>query len=289
MTLNLSLLTAGYTEQFAFFAERDGPLKKRRFPATAGLLEHPKEGLVLFDTAYSPFFHDATRRFPERIHALVTPVTIDPQDTVAAQIVRKGYAIDDVRHVLLSHFHADHIGGARLFPKATFVTRRSAFEAVKHRSRLSGTFAGFLKALLPSDFESRVRFVDDDVKTALDLGPFDAGFDLFRDGSVLLVDLPGHATGQVGAFVDSSQGPVLLAADAAWSERNYAEGVHPHPLAHVVIRNFDGHDYHETIEKLSALRKARPDVAIIPCHCGRAHAAWNDRHHSAGESATPHE
>lgn len=278
MALELTLLTAGYTEQFAFFAERDGPFEKRRFPATAGLLEHPREGLVLFDTAYSPFFHEATRRFPERIHALVTPVTIDPQDTIAAQIVRRGYAVDDVRHVILSHFHADHIGGARLFPNATFHTRRAAFEAVKHRSRLSGTFAGFLRALLPSDFESRVRYVEDDVRTALDLGPLHTGFDVFRDGSVLLVDLPGHATGQMGAFVATTKGPVLLAADAAWSERNYTEGVSPHPLAHVVIRNFDGHEYHETIGKLAALHKARPDVTILPCHCGRTHASWEAGH-----------
>lgn len=289
MALKLSLLEAGYTEQFAFFAERDAPLQKRRFPATAGLLEHPTQGLVLFDTAYSPFFHDATRRFPERIHALVTPVTIDPQDTVAAQLERRGYSVNDVRHVILSHFHADHIGGARLFPKAAFVTRRLAYEAVRHRSRLSATFSGFLRALLPSDFDERVRYVDEDARTALDLGPFQSGFDVFRDGSVVLIDLPGHATGQMGAYVSTTQGPVLLSADAAWSQRNFSEGVHPHPLAHVVIQNFNGREYHSTLQQLSALHLARPDVRILPCHCGRSHEAWEESQYENNESAESHE
>ena len=278
MGLDVTLLTAGVSEQLAVFAERDAPLKKRRFPATAALIEHSTQGLVLFDTAYSPYFHEATRRFPEKIYGLVTPVTIDPDETVAAQILRRGYALSDVRTVVLSHFHADHIGGARLFPHATFVARRSAYEAVRHRSRLSATFAGFLKALLPDDFDNRLRCVEDGAQCSIDFGPFREGFDLFGDGSLTLVDLPGHATGQLGAFVEAKSGPLLLAADAAWAERNFTEGVLPHPLSHVVLRNFDHGDYKASIGKLAQLHRSRPDVTILPCHCGVAHAAWDAKH-----------
>jgi glyoxylase-like metal-dependent hydrolase (beta-lactamase superfamily II) len=278
MALNVRVFSAGHTEQLAVFAERDGPLRKTHFPATAVLVEHPREGLVLFDTAYSPFFFEATSRLPEKIYALVTPVTIAPEDTVAAQMSAAGYDVNDVRTVILSHFHADHVGGARLFPRARFVAKRSAWEAVRHRSRLSATFAGFLRGLLPSDFEDRLDAFNDDRATALDLGPFREGFDLFGDGSISLIDLPGHATGQVGAFVHSRTGPTLFAADAVWSERAYTEGVLPHPLAHVVLRNFDHDAYVASVDKLAALHRARPDVRIVPCHCGKAHAAWEKAH-----------
>jgi metallo-beta-lactamase domain protein len=39
------------------------------------------------------------------------------------------------------------------------------------------------------------------------------GHDVFGDGSLLLVRLPGHAAGQVGAYIP---GRLLIATDASW-------------------------------------------------------------------------
>lgn len=269
MGLRTIVLEAGFTQQQARFAERDKSWgTKHKFPATAVLMEHPKSGYVLFDTAYSPHFYEAASRFPEAIYAKVTPVCIDWESTIAAQLKKIGISETEVSMVILSHFHADHIGGARLFSKAKYIYSKSSYDAVKDRSRWKATLAGFLPALLPSDFVARSIYTESLPSTQTFFG---AGADLFNDGSLVLVPLPGHATGQMGALVESNHGPLLLAADAVWSHRAYQEGVYPHWLAHLILQNFDSKVYHDTIEKISSFHKSHPDIKIVPCHCGISH------------------
>ena len=42
----------------------------------------------------------------------------DPEETAARQVERLGYRRADVRHIVLTHFDADHIGGLADFPDA---------------------------------------------------------------------------------------------------------------------------------------------------------------------------
>ncbi len=84
----------------------------------------------------------------------------------------------------------------------------------------------FVPGLIPEDFETRTRFVEQFEQVALppELAPFSSAWALPNsNGDVLLVPLPGHAAGHLGAFVRTQEGWVLLAADAAWSPLSYRE------------------------------------------------------------------
>ena len=59
------------------------------------------------------------------------------------------------------------------------------------------------------------------------LGPMRWAIDLFGDESIQLVNLPGHTDGQAAILVQDGAGFVLLAADAAFSPRNWQERVTP--------------------------------------------------------------
>jgi glyoxylase-like metal-dependent hydrolase (beta-lactamase superfamily II) len=54
-------------------------------------------------------------------------------------------------------------------------------------------------------------------------------------GEILLVDLPGHAAGHMGALVACDDGWHLLAADAAWSRANYRDWKLPSPLSYLIM------------------------------------------------------
>jgi glyoxylase-like metal-dependent hydrolase (beta-lactamase superfamily II) len=68
---------------------------------------------------------------------------------------------------------------------------------------------------LPEDFSRRLTPFEETptVDGPLGLGPC---FDLFEDGSVLVVPLPGHAIGHVGVAFPDATPPLLYAADAEW-------------------------------------------------------------------------
>lgn len=239
-----------------------------RFPAMYLIIEHPREGLVLYDTGYSQAFFDATRHFPEKLYAWVTPVSLAPGRSAVAQLRALGYSPADVRSVLISHFHADHIAALRDFPNARFRCFQAAFRRVRGRGRLSALSQGILPSLLPSDFESRLDFADTLTQRPLpaDLSPFQQGFDVFGDGSVLAVLLEGHADGQLGLFVHAEDGQrYLFVADACWTRTSFAKPVMPLPITKLLFDDYDA--YGRTLQGLHRVHLESTQTVIVPSHC----------------------
>jgi glyoxylase-like metal-dependent hydrolase (beta-lactamase superfamily II) len=114
---------------------------------------------------------------------------------------------------------------------------------------------------------ARLQFFDDAPACALPApyAAFGDGFDLFGDGSVRIVSLPGHAAGHVGLLFADGRGDVLLIADAAWSSAAVRDGVSPPALVTGWLG--DTATYRATIAKLHALRLAAPELRIVPSHC----------------------
>lgn len=274
MPLKVTFFKAGYCTHPEAVVVRNGRWKTTNFPSLFALISHPKFGAILFDTGYSDRFFQETRQFPFRLYALTTPVYFQPEDSAVYQLQKQGIEPEAVQYIIISHFHADHIGGLRDFPNAYFVCFKSAYEAVKYRRGINALRAGFLSGLLPSDFEQRTIFVEDKQMISLpyQYTPFDTGFDLLGDSSLFAVELPGHATGQLGLFFrDADNQNYFLIADACWLSRAYQEFVKPHPIANLIFSN--GQEYVDTLSKIHQLHKLNPELKIIPTHCPKA---WNE-------------
>lgn len=247
---------------------KTGSWKPIKIPALFGLIEHPKLGPILFDTGYAEHFDRACSVFPYTLYKQTTPVTFRPEESAAAQLKSRGIAAEEVRHILLSHFHGDHIAGCRDFPHATFYCFRRAYDAVKEKRGLAAVRRGFVPALLPADFEQRVVFIDEGERVALpeELVVFDHGYDVMGDGSLLAFDLTGHAVGQFGLFFRNEAGkPIVLCADAVWSSKAYMEQIPPLAVAYLLFP--DKRSYQENLKKLHDTHKRNPQLAIIPSHC----------------------
>jgi glyoxylase-like metal-dependent hydrolase (beta-lactamase superfamily II) len=239
-----------------------------------GVIVHPKAGVVLFDTGYSEHFRSATSRFPYTIVPRVTPVTFEAGQGAADQLRARGIAPESVTTVLLSHFHPDHIGGARDFPAARFVCYQDAYRQIRGKRGLSALMDGYVPELLPADFESRVVFAED--RPLIDIsehfGPFEQGVDLFGDGGVVLVPLPGHAHGHYGVIVATEPAATFLIADACWVSAGFRENRMPHRVAQWIFS--DARAYRATLAKLHALHRDRPTLAILPAHCEEVFSAY---------------
>lgn len=268
MGVKVSFLEAGYTMAHRSLVLGGLSLEKKKFPATVAVIEHPKHGIALFDTGYSPKFLEQTRYFPNRFYALITPVTIDREGSAVGQLEKRGIRASDVRKVILSHFHADHIAGISDFPNAEYVYMYDAYEYLRQMSDIGALKHAFLKGLLPDDFKARSRVIAKDQQTVSKetLYGLSQGHDLFGDGSVITVRLPGHARGHMGLMIEAESGnKLLLVGDAAWTTESIERNVAPNKLTKIFFDDYE--EYQKTLRKLHDLGRVHLDLNIVPCHC----------------------
>lgn len=263
------LLETGHCLHPEMSSRVGGSWRACEFPAFVALLRHPQHGWVLFDTGYGQAFHDATRRMPESLYRRVTPVSWHPRQAAVAQLAARGIDPADVRNVILSHFHGDHVGGLNDFRSATIWCAQEGWNDLHRRSRLSALTAGLLPALAPATNISRTRFFEHATATRLpeELAPFSHGYDLFLDESMYAVPLPGHAAGHFGICFRSATRVkwVFLVGDAAWSSQAIRDNNPPPRWATALLG--DTRAYRLTLGALHSLAARRSNVMIIPSHC----------------------
>jgi glyoxylase-like metal-dependent hydrolase (beta-lactamase superfamily II) len=268
MSLKIQFFQAGYCTHPEAIVIQGGRWKSAIFPSLFALIEHPYLGAILFDTGYSERFFTETRSFPFKLYAMITPVYFQEEESATRQLQQQKINPEAVKYIIISHFHADHIGGLRDFPNAQFICFKSAYQAVKDQRGFAATKAGFLPGMMPPDFEPRAIFLEDKPIGVLppEYAPFDVGFDIFGDGTILAVELPGHVTGQLGIFLTDRNNQIyFLIADACWINRAYQELIAPHGIANLIFANRK--EYASTRQKIHQLYKLNPAIKIIPTHC----------------------
>ncbi|WP_235941202.1 MBL fold metallo-hydrolase [Paenibacillus puerhi] len=273
--VKLRLFTAGCCKHPEWVTLRGGALAPVSIPAMFACIEHPSRGYMLFDTGYASRFLEATDRLPARLYRMLTPVRFREEEGAAEQLRRSGIDPAEIGLIMISHFHADHIAGLRDFPHARFIYESSGYEAVKQLTGMAALRRAFLPELLPDDFEARSDRLSADRRI---MPPAESGFpfpyvtDVLGDGSILAVDLPGHADGQIGLFLSTERHTYFLCADAVWSSRAYRESRPPHPLAGVIMPSRV--HYAQSFERVVSLHSRFPHIRIVPSHCPEASARW---------------
>ena len=150
-----------------------------------------------------------------------------PHETVSAQLGALGYRAEDVRWVVLSHLHQDHIGGLRELTGARFVVSTTqngeGDEGAERRDgRLPAATHGPARGDLgPVTFGAATT----DAALAKKVQPL---HDLLGDGSLVLLPTPGH-TGSMSMLVRGRDAPLLLVGDLTYD----VEGMqHQAPAQH---------------------------------------------------------
>lgn len=168
-------------------------------PMPSFLIEHPK-GLVLFDTGIAPeAITDPVRIYGQEL-ADGLGIGGSPDQAVDKQIEALGFKTSDVTHVIASHFHFDHAGGTHLFPDAKHYHGQDELAFAHFPTRISAF------CYMPDQLE-RTRNFDWREVPGCDL-------DLFGDGSLVLLSMPGHTPGELSLKVRLASRTFLLTGDA---------------------------------------------------------------------------
>ena len=260
--IKLRLFSSGYTKGNARHIHKGAASEMLVFHAIWAIIEHPALGKVMLDTGYTQRFFEATRSFPGRLYRFATPVFVKEEEYAIHQLARMGLRPQDINHLVISHFHADHIGGLKDFPDIPVWCSRPALSHALSKTHWNGVFKGILPDLLPKDLQQRAKHPEDYAQ-AEKIGLFTAW--KWADG-IWFVSLPGHCRGQLGLYLENTQwGTVFLIVDASWSSQAYRERIYPPKLVSIFIDSYK--QLTNTIDALHAFHLAHPEVKILPCHC----------------------
>ncbi|MDX6407721.1 MAG: N-acyl homoserine lactone hydrolase [Gaiellaceae bacterium] len=182
-------------------------------PVNVFLVEHP-QGLCLFDTGqtaraarpgYFPSWYPFFR---------LSRFELTAEEEIDSQLVAAGYAVGDVRWVVLSHLHTDHVGGVDAFSSAEVLVSQTEW---KRAQGLEGRLRGYLPQYWPQEVApDSVAFAGPAV------GPFPHSHDIVGDGSLVLVPTPGHTAGHMSLLVSDGSRSYLLGGDVAMSGEDLA-------------------------------------------------------------------
>lgn len=167
-------------------------------PVPCFLIEHPR-GLILFDTGISSEAVDDPLAVFSADELAFNHLVYEADHRPETQITKLGFGLADVTHVVISHLHHDHSGGLKLFPHAQI------FSGLGEMPHAYWPFPAQRGQFRRKDFDPARDFTWNEVA---------ADYDLFGDGSITVLTLPGHTPGSVGLLVKLPTRTVLLTGDA---------------------------------------------------------------------------
>lgn len=165
-------------------------------PVISALIRHPS-GNVLFDTGCSPKAATDPEGHWGPLARVMQPAFTE-DDTVVASLQAHQLEPGDIDLVICSHLHPDHCGCAAAFTRATVMTHQAELDAAMAEGAEK-------QGYLPQDWQVPQGYTT-----------FTDERDLFGDGRMVLLPLPGHSPGMSGMHVSLERdGTFLLASDAA--------------------------------------------------------------------------
>jgi len=161
--------------------------------------------------------------------------------------------------VILSHSHWDHAGGVLDFPEAKVAVAPAEIALVKKPTRGPGGSWASQIGSAAIQWEA-LQFKDQPYRG------YAQSLDLFEDGHVVLVPMPGHTPGSIGLFLTVDSGQVyFFIGDVAWTVEAVKAGAPKFWAASALV---DGHaeQTHKSVTQLRALLQQEPSLVLLPAH-----------------------
>jgi len=167
---------------------------------------------------------------------------VAPKVSVVDQLAQVGVAPEQVKYVGISHYHGDHTGQLASFPGATVLIGRGDWAAITAPKPAPGV-----------NFRPFAHWISGGGK----IEPLAADKDVFGDGTVVILNTPGHTPGHHSVMVKLKEsGTYILVGDAAHFHENYQTNGVP-------TFNVNRADTIASIDRIKKIEKAHRATVII--------------------------
>jgi N-acyl homoserine lactone hydrolase len=232
---------------------------------SAVLVRHPM-GDVLIDTGFGPDAETQMSELPASARAFGLQILSGAKDrkSISDELATVGEPPAKVSRILITHAHYDHLGGASELAAPLYVSSAEATWMADQAAHPTITPPSLVAAV-----KSRLNIL------AYDSGPylgFDKSKDIYGDGTIVVVPLPGHTPGSQGMFLKLGKRSVFLIGDAADTLEAAERGLPKSPAIRANT-DFDPELADMTSKRVSDFHRAHPEVALIPSHDRVAFAA----------------
>lgn len=212
------------------------------------VLRHPTQGTFIVDTGVEKALRDA----PDKAAMRGLVASVMHVDKMTFHRPLGDFLADEeepLAGVFLTHLHLDHVSGMPDVPNATPVY---AGPGETHAHAMLNAFVqpNIDRALEGKAAINEWPFAGDAA------GRFAGVVDVFGDGSVWALAMPGHTKGSTAYLVRTTTGPVLLTGDASHTRWGWEHDVEPGSFSE---------DRPKSAESLAAMRKfaaAHPEVEV---------------------------
>ncbi|MEZ4317628.1 MAG: MBL fold metallo-hydrolase [Myxococcota bacterium] len=207
------------------------------------VLTHPEHGAFIVDTGIA-------RETVARGLVASFLKSVDTVEPLADILARQPVPLAGV---LLTHTHADHVLGLPDVPANVPVMAGPGDE----RSRNLNSWLTF--SLLDRGLGDRPlsTWGFDEARS---LGPIEHALDVFGDGTLFALHVPGHTPGSTAYLARTTEGPVLFTGDCSHTQWGWDHGVAPGTYT----EDHDGNV--ESLAALQSLADAIPGIRVVVGH-----------------------
>ncbi|KAH7909072.1 beta-lactamase-like protein [Hygrophoropsis aurantiaca] len=263
--IDVSALEAGHLRvPLDFIVAGSAPTDFMKCPSLAFSLSHSKNHTrLVFDLGV----RRDLEAYPPSVQSFLNKtILVDVKQDVAESLVKGGLPPEQVDAVIVSHLHWDHVGDPTPFTKAKFLVGGACRDILTSGYPVNSE-SGILANSIPVE---RAQFLTA-FEFCTSIGPFPRAFDYFGDGSMYIIDAPGHLPGHVVVFARTSADGawILLGGDAAHDfrlitgEKEVAYSVDV--CGHVTCAHVDKEIAVDTIRRIGMLLKI-PRVQVLIAH-----------------------
>jgi len=192
------------------------PDQRVTIPVYASLIEHPK-GKMLFDTGWTKRIRENMRK-EMGIERLTDIPTLPEGQAVDEQLAARGLSAEDMDYIFLSHLHSDHVGGlGSLGGAKRIMVNDVEWAAANDRHNHLVYATKYWQGMDITTYHMEETGI----------GPVGRSYDVFGDGTVLMVSLPGHTLGLAGCLIRNHGKKLLLAADCGFNRESWRQMIMP--------------------------------------------------------------
>lgn len=215
----------------------------------AYIIDHPRFGRILIDSGVSA---DLDSRLNWVMRRGVRDLNVRIDLTTGQRLEGEVAPVA----VFLTHLHFDHSGGLIDLPATTpvYVGPGEAQE----RSRINLLLGSPADSILKGYGPLREWAFQPDPDTA-----FDGVLDVFGDGSIWAVSVPGHSAGSTAYLVNAVDGPKLVVGDAVSTRLGWEDGM-PQPVVAAARAAAE-----RSADRLRRFAAAHPTVEVFLGHQSR--------------------